>query len=228
MRTIKNPNLAQLLMQLRFTPEDKRRNELEAAEKLYALIDDTRQYPFDFVCFHITGFHPQTGIDHHLIDGKDLREDLELFIAKLSGKLVTSVQEQGERVYTAEELAERFNVSTKTITRWRRRGLLARKFRYHDGGRRYGFLESTVERFVQENPNLVDQAGRFRRLTTKQRQQIVRQARAWRQGRQRHATRSSNRSAPRWASRTRPFATRFRSTRRSIPPTSCSKDRRGG
>ncbi len=177
MRTIKNPNLAQLLMQLRFTPEDKRRNELEAAEKLYALIDDTRQYPFDFVCFHITGFHPQSGIDHHLIDGKDLREDLELFIAKLSGKLVTSVQEQGERVYTAEELAERFNVSTKTITRWRRRGLLARKFRYRDGGRRYGFLESTVERFVQENPNLVDQARRFKRLTAKQRQQIVRQAR---------------------------------------------------
>lgn len=177
MRTIENPNLAQLLMQLRFTPQDKQRRELEAAEKLYALIDETRQYPFDFVCFHITGFHPQGEIDHRLIEGKDLREDLEVFIAKLSGTLAASVGEQGEKVYTAEELARRFNVSTKTIGRWRRRGLLARRFVFNDGVRRFGFLESTVERFVQDNPKLVAQAGGFRRLTAKERQQVVRQAR---------------------------------------------------
>lgn len=177
MRTIKNPNLAQLLMQLHFTPQEKQRNELEAAEKLYALIDDARQYPFDFVCFHITGFHPKDGTDHRLIEGKDLREDLEVFIARLSGELATAANEQGENVYTAEELAQRFNVSIKTIGRWRRRGLLARKFVFRDG-RRYGFLESTVERFVQDNPKLVAQAGQFKRLTTKERQQVVRQARS--------------------------------------------------
>ncbi|HPC96584.1 MAG TPA: sigma-70 family RNA polymerase sigma factor [Sedimentisphaerales bacterium] len=178
MRTIKDPNLAQLLMQLRYTPQDKQRSELEAAEKLYALIDDTRQYPFDFVCFHITGFHPQGDVDHRLIEGKDLRQDLELFIARLSSKLVTAVNEQGEKVYSAEELAQRFNVSTKTISRWRRRGLLARKFVFPDGGHRFGFLESTVERFVRNHPTLVAQAGRFRRLTTNERQQVVRQARS--------------------------------------------------
>ena len=36
MRKIKSPNLAQLLMQLRFTPEAKRRAELEALEKALA------------------------------------------------------------------------------------------------------------------------------------------------------------------------------------------------
>ncbi|MDY0357906.1 MAG: sigma-70 family RNA polymerase sigma factor [Sedimentisphaerales bacterium] len=178
MRTIKNPNLAQLLMQLRFTPQDKRRRELEAAEKLHTLIDEARQYPFDFVCFHITGFHPQHEIDHPLLDGRDLRQDLEVFIARLSSSLAAPASEQGEKVYAAEELAQRFNVSTKTIGRWRRRGLLARRFVFADGGRRYGFLESTVERFVQDNPKLVVQAGRFRRLTTKERQQVVRQARS--------------------------------------------------
>jgi len=176
-RTIRDPNLAQLLMQLRFTPQDKRHGELEAAEKLYALIDDARQYPFDFVCFHITGFQPKGDISHQLIEGRHLREDLEVFIAKLSGTLAASASEQSEKVYTAEELAERFNVSTKTIGRWRRRGLLARRFVFDDGRHRFGFLESTIERFAQDNAKLIAQAGGFRRLTAKERQQVVRQAR---------------------------------------------------
>jgi len=115
MRKIKNANLAQLLMQIRFTPEAKRRRELVAAENLYCLIDPGKQYPYDFVCFHITGFHTRNGDDDELIDGSDLRDDLYVFISKLSGKLATPVSDESERVYTAEELAARFNVSTKTI-----------------------------------------------------------------------------------------------------------------
>jgi len=178
MRKIKNANLAQLLMQIRFTPEAKRRGELAAAENLYCLIDPCKQYPYDFVCFHITGFHTHNGDDGELIDGSDLLADLYVFISKLSGKLATPVSDEGERVYTAEELARRFNVSTKTIGRWRKRGMLARKFIFADGGRRFGFRESTVEKFSRDHPQLVAQAGTFHRLTNKQRQQVVRQARS--------------------------------------------------
>ncbi|MBN1362037.1 MAG: sigma-70 family RNA polymerase sigma factor [Sedimentisphaerales bacterium] len=178
MRKLRNHHLAQLLMQLRFTPEDKRRKDLEAAEKLHALIDPGKQYPFDFVCFHITGFHPQGDFDHELIDGRDLRDDLERFIARLSGKLATPVSEQNERVYVTEEVAQHFKVSTKTVGRWRRRGLLARKFVFEDGVHRLGFLESTLVRFAQNHPDLVARAGAFRRLTAKERQQVIRQARS--------------------------------------------------
>jgi len=178
MRKIKNHNLAQLLMQLRFTPEKKRRNELEAAEKLYALVDETKRYPFDFVCYHITGFYPKGSIDKQLIDGGDLLDDLELFISKLSGKLAEPVAEQQEKVYTIEELAQRFDISTKTVGRWRRRGLLARKFVFEDGGHRLGFLESTVEQFVQDHAELVTKARSFRRRTGKERQKVIRQARS--------------------------------------------------
>lgn len=178
MRKIQNPNLDQLLMQLRFTPEHKRRNELAAAEKLYALIDESKRYPFDFVCFHITGYNPKDGYDKELIDGRTLLDDLELFIARLSGKLAEPVAEQTEKVHTIEELARRFDVSTKTVARWRRRGLLARKFVFPDGTHRFGFLESTVERFAQDNADLVAKASNFRRRTNKERQQLVRQARA--------------------------------------------------
>ena len=86
--------------------------------------------------------------------------------------------EQSEKVCTIEELAARFKVSTKTINRWRRRGLLARKFVFDDGTHRLGFLESAVERFARENPRLGRRTpGRFRRLTDVQRQQVIRQAR---------------------------------------------------
>ena len=178
MRKIKNQNLAQLLMQLRFTPQEKRRRELEAAERLFSLVDANKQYPFDFVCFHITGYHPKGALDHELIGGADLLEDLEQFISRLSRKLATPVSEQTEKVYAVEELAERFKVSTKTIQRWRKKGLLVRKFVFEDGSHRLGFLESVVESFARNNPKLVVKAHPFKRLTAKQRQQIVRQARS--------------------------------------------------
>ena len=41
-------------MQLRFTPEKKRRKQLDAAEKLFAIIDKDKEYPFEFVFFRIT------------------------------------------------------------------------------------------------------------------------------------------------------------------------------
>lgn len=177
MRKIKSHNLAQLLMQLRFTPETKRRAQLDAAERLYCLVDPAKQYPYDFVCFHITGFQPKANLEPEIMIGVDLRDDLQIFIAKLSGKLALPARQEQERVCTIEELAAKFQVSTKTINRWRSRGLLARKFVFDDGVHRLGFVESAVEKFARENPDLVNGAGRFRRLTDAQRQQVIRQAR---------------------------------------------------
>ncbi len=61
MRKIKNTNLAQLLMQLRFTPEKKRRQQLDSAEQLYHLLDPAKKYPFEFVCFKITSVRLKIG-----------------------------------------------------------------------------------------------------------------------------------------------------------------------
>ncbi len=178
MRKIKSPNLAQLLMQLRFTPEVKRRAQLEAAEKLYCLVDPQKQYPYDFVCFHITGYQPKSNLEPEVIAGRDLLDDLQVFVSKLSARLALPATEAGQKVHTIEELAARFRVSTKTIHRWRKRGLLARKFVFDGGERRLGFLEAAVERFVRENPALVAKAGAFRRLTDSARQQALRQVRS--------------------------------------------------
>jgi len=176
MRRIKNQNLAQLLMQLRFTPEKKRRKQLDAAEKLFAIIDREKEYPFEFVCFRITGFHLKSEAEGQLIKGDELAEDLRIFISKLSGQLARQITEQGQKVYTIEELAKTMDVSEKTIHRWRKRGLMARKYIFDDGVRRFGFLQSAVDKFLKANPNLTSKARSFTRLTGKQKQQVVKQA----------------------------------------------------
>jgi len=176
MRGIKDQNLAQLLMQLRFTPQKKRLRQLDAAEKLLTLIEPDRQYPFDFVCFRITSFHPRKMPAHLLIKGSDLADDLQVFIAKLSGRLAQLVSEQKQKVYTVEELAEKFDISTKTVHRWRKRGLLARRFVFDDGRKRLGLPQSAVEQFLKKNPDIIARARNFKRLTNKQKQQVIKRA----------------------------------------------------
>jgi RNA polymerase sigma factor (sigma-70 family) len=176
MRKIRNQNLAQLLMQLRFAPERKRYKQLAAAEKLFAIIDKDKEYPFEFVCFKITGYRLKDYITRELIKGSDLAEDLPIFIARLSAQLGPLASRQQEKVYDIQQLAEALGVSTKTINRWRRRGLLAQKFVFDDGSKRLGFFQSTVDGFIKANPALTAKAKAFTRLTKKQKQQIIKQA----------------------------------------------------
>ena len=176
MRQIQNHNIAELLMQLRFTPEEKRRKQLAAAEKLLGLIDSEKEYPFEFICYQITEFRPKGLEGQLLIKGSDLAEDLRIFISKLSGQIAESVEIQDQKVYSTQELAEKFGVSTKTIYRWRKRGLIALKFIFDDGVKRFGFLQSSVDKFVDENPQLVGKAKIFRQLSAKDKELIVKRA----------------------------------------------------
>ena len=60
-------------------------------------------------------------------------------------------------------MSRRYNVSTRTVTRWRRQGLVARRFVI--GGRtKVGFLESSLERFVADHRDQVERGSRFRQL----------------------------------------------------------------
>lgn len=81
-----------------------------------------------------------------------------------------------EQVLSIEELAKRFNVSTKTISRWRDHGLVAQ--RYEVGGRkRVGFLASAVERFIESNPMRIERGARFSQLSTEEHDRIIAWAR---------------------------------------------------
>ncbi len=176
MRKIQNQDLSQLLLQLRFTPEKKRRPQLKAAQELLEGIEARTEYPFDFVFYRITGFYSKGPLHSEPMLGSDLAEDLRIFISKLSGQLAERVSEQGEKVYSIDELAEAFDISTKTVHRWRKRGLTALKFIFDDGHKRFGFLQSSVDKFVEANRELVASARGFNRLDDEQKQRVIRQA----------------------------------------------------
>jgi RNA polymerase primary sigma factor/RNA polymerase sigma factor len=82
----------------------------------------------------------------------------------------------GEQVLSIEELAHRFNVSTKTISRWRDHGLVAQRF-VVGGRRRVGFLSSAVERFIRTNPMRIERGSRFSQLSDDEHEKIISWAR---------------------------------------------------
>jgi RNA polymerase sigma factor (sigma-70 family) len=175
MRKIANPHLAQLQMQLKFTSPKMRREYLQAAEQLLDLIEPDKQYPFDFVCFKITGYHPKD-LPHELISGAQLADDLGLFLWKLSGLVDDPVSEHDEQIYTIDQLAHRLNISTKTIARWRRRGLRARKYVFSNGAKRLAVSQSGIDKFIAENRDLAGKAAAYSRLDKKQTDAIISQA----------------------------------------------------
>ncbi|TWT36851.1 RNA polymerase sigma factor SigB [Posidoniimonas corsicana] len=161
--------------QVRYAPREKRLEQIEAAERLVAEIDPDKKYPFDFVFFRITGYRPAED-SLFKIQGEDLLHDLRLFIEDLSDATDLPADAMGEPVLTVDQLAEQFNVSTKTISRWREQGLVSRRFVF-DGRKRVGFLRSSVDRFVQSNRDRVERGARFSQLTDEQRNELLEQAR---------------------------------------------------
>lgn len=177
MQRCRDKLLLELALQLRFTPERLRVRQLGGAERLLAMIEDGREYPYEFVVYQITGYRPKIHASH-LVTTEQLRQELPRFIEQLSVSVKLRPENFDEAVYTIDDLSRRYRVSPKTITRWRSRGLVARRFVFADGYRRVGFLESSVQHFVNSNADNISRGSEFSRLDERQREDILHRARA--------------------------------------------------
>jgi len=166
----RQPALKQLTdQQARFAPPARRVEQLARAEKLLGEIEPTRSYPYQFVCFRVTEYRPELYPDL-LIPGTDLIHDLALMIEALGGTVPQ------EELVTLAQLSARLNVSSRTIRRWRKLGLVGRRV-LHDGKRQVCYLQSVVERFLEANQERVERGGRFSQLSEAEREDILRRAR---------------------------------------------------
>lgn len=161
--------------QVRFAPRVKRLEQAERAERLLSELDLQRDYPYEFVYFRVTDFRPDENA-RRMIRGEDAAHDLRLFVEDVSDSLNLKVEEASEPVHTVDDLSRMFNVSTKTISRWRDQGLVSRRFLY-EGRKRVGFLHSSVERFVARNRDRVKRGERFSQLSHDERTEILERAR---------------------------------------------------
>ena len=80
MAKVKNKTLEQLFAELRFAPQKQKENQLKAAKELLRIVDEGKEYPFEFVCLRITGYQPRTASITESIEGGGLAHDLRVFI----------------------------------------------------------------------------------------------------------------------------------------------------
>ena len=177
MAKVQNKTLGQLFTELRFAPRAQKEKQLSAARELLSIVDEGKEYPFEFICFRITGYRPKADSATKAIKGSDLARDLRAFVNTLSSRLSLAASDQGETVYTIDDLARRFSVSQKTLHRWQKKGLVGYTFVFDDGKKRLGFLASAVDDFSRANPELLANSKNFSQLTAQEKQRIINLAR---------------------------------------------------
>lgn len=169
-------SIATLSRELLFTPNETRAAQLISTEALLYEIEPNKAYPLELVVFRITGYRPRE-MDTKLLTGLALQHDLGLLIEQVSNSLSVRVDSLREPVLTIEQVSARFNVTTKTIQRWRRRGLAARRFIFSDGKRRVGFLVSHVERFITCHSDQTSRVGNFSQVDSAEQAAVLSRAR---------------------------------------------------
>lgn len=170
--------LADLAAQFRFLPAATARRQLAQAEGLPALIEPDATYPEDWLVHHLTGYRPEADAPA-LIAGSALLVDLAALVDRLS---IPAAYRSGELPgwLTIADLCSRWRVSRKTIERYRRRGLLARRVLDEQRGKPAArFSPALVASFEAREPDLLASAAKFSRMSPHLRKRATREAAAY-------------------------------------------------
>ncbi len=176
MNRYRNPALKILRdQQIRFAPRDVRLKQVDRAEHLLGQLDPRKSYGYPEICEKITSYRSEMHPDL-VITGEEAVHDLRCFVEDLSESVEIPAESVGEEVWTVADVSRRYQVSEKTVNRWRDRGLVSRRFKMGDKSR-LGFLRSSVERFVKLHPDTVERGSSFSQLTDHERERMICRAR---------------------------------------------------
>ena len=181
-------SIESLARQLSYAPKVKRLTQLAAAEELLLGVEPDTAYPLGYVVHAVTGYRPKhedaraadDANPASLLAGVALQHDLGLLLETVSGEMNLAAFDPalgGEPVLGIPDVCARFGVTTKTIQRWRRRGLPARRFLFEDekgrAKQRVGFRLSCVERFVANQDGAAGRPGGTDPLTADEQARVV-------------------------------------------------------
>lgn len=169
--------IAQLGHQLKLSPKRLRPSQVAGVERLLRFVRADKCYPYDLICYHVTGYESRKLRDAAGIPGEELIGDLVQLIDELTRSAPLAPEAYSEPVYTLAELAQRLDVSTKTVGRWRKRGLICRRVLMRDGKTQLTVLDSDARRFVQQNIEFVRRAAAFKQLDETEKTTIIEEAR---------------------------------------------------
>lgn len=177
MKSFRHPEIAQLKHELTLAPARHRLGHIAGIAQAILLIDPKRAYPYSFVCFHVTGYRPRRGDEQAVLGGKRLIEDLVHLADVLTAANPLPTAALLGRCYNAEALAARFNISTRTIKRWQKRGMLG-CWSITDGEpARFVFTSGNIQRFVAQHTDAVRRGGAFKLMSHAERAQLIARAR---------------------------------------------------
>ena len=154
-----------------------RKGYIDSAEALARVLEPAQEYPYEFVVYRLTGYRPARARAVVAMPGDSLARDLGRLILDVSASYDLPAELYGEPAYDTEGLARRCDVSTKTIRRWRDRGLVARRLVFANGRKRLAFLESSVEAFRAAQKQAMVRSARFSQMTDVERADVIRRAR---------------------------------------------------
>ncbi len=178
MNGFRHLEFAQLTDQLvRYAPVAKRREQWSRACQLLTEIETTKTYPYAYVIFRVCDYRPDEHNDK-VFEGADLQNELRHLIDRLDRSLpARPIEEAPEPMLTLEQISKVFQVSTKTVRRWKKEfGLIG--WRVICNGRRHlGFPQSAVEQFAQRHSEQVERGGHFTHLTDNEKLEIITRAR---------------------------------------------------
>lgn len=172
-QSFRSSALSNLTRQLLYSPPEIRAQVVEHAERLHDELDPAKNYPIDFVVYRLTDRRVPPSESVMLV-GEAIKPDLRLLIDTLSRSIQMPFDDADPGMTTAE-LAESLSVSTKTIARWRDRGL---RWRWGMRGDKPTVLitRSAMEAFDQSHADRVSAATAFSRLTEDEKENLIKRA----------------------------------------------------
>lgn len=155
--------IAELGEQLRFGSRKTLLRHLDRIEELALQIEDDGVYPEEFIVFRVTGYRPEESRGR-LLPGAALKGDLSALAERVSESAGLTEADVGDGCETVASLTARWGVTRKTLERYRRLGLIARRVDLGSGRRALVFGRAAVEAFERVHADRLGRAGRFTRL----------------------------------------------------------------
>jgi RNA polymerase primary sigma factor len=167
----RTPCIARLARELVFASKPTLIRHLDRIDELSPQIDPEMVYPEDWVVFRVTGYRPNLE-SPDMLPGDALRGDLSALAEAISEAAKLTPDDLPGPTLKINDLCERWNVSRKTIERYRRLGLIARRLDLGGGRRSVVFPVAAVEWFETLHSDRLGRAARFDRIPQRQRERI--------------------------------------------------------
>jgi len=171
----RNALIGELARQFAYTPRARKTEQLGRLRQFVPHLHTDQSYPYDFVVFQITRFRPDDA-PHTVFDGASLMADLMALLHELSDSLDLVAEQAGEPVLPLEEVCRAYDVSLKTLRRWRAQGLVCLRYLFASGRKRTGVCQSDLEAFVESHPDIIGRTRAYSYLDAPTRRAVLARA----------------------------------------------------